>query len=213
MLLANTNLLAKKTKKAVSSTTKEVKAHTTIDSKYINASLEKAAKRAGIPESLLRAVCHTESGLTPSAFRKNDGPGLNNHAFGLCQVIRTTAEKIARRKDDNCLEDFSKVPSRKRIYSNCRWFGPLTNATIAALFLRDKIIANKGDVEKAISAYNYGHVKYKKNKTKKYSNSNKKVFVNQKYVDKVTRFMGGKNFEEVKWDVFMSYSTKLTLNP
>ncbi len=59
---------------------------------YIEKVIEKAAKKVGVPFEVLRAICKTESNLKTDAYVYSDGGG-DNHAFGMCQVLRTTAEK------------------------------------------------------------------------------------------------------------------------
>ena len=162
---------------------------------------------------LLKAVCQAESSkkLDPSAFNYSDG-SKNNHAFGICQVLYSTAKSLGL-KDSRCRANFDKetitsisdgtggmveVPLEK-VYRNCRLFGPYTNATYAAKLLRYNLDRYKGDLKKAIAAYNAGSAKTckkgyltvkftsgKSNKTKTYRKKCPKGgLLNHYYVEKV----------------------------
>ncbi len=121
---------------------------------YIESAIADAAKHAGIPEDLLRAICITESNLRADAFVYNDG-GDDNHAFGICQVLRETAEKFVG-KDAKCNRDFREI---ERTAKNCKLFGPRLNARAAALYLRGQIDRYNGHLFKATAAFNSGSLK------------------------------------------------------
>ena len=172
----------------------------TPSSGYIDKSIKKAAKKAGVPEVLLKAVCKAESLLDAKAFVKDDGDGSNNHAIGLCQVLVTTAETMGF-KDERCHEDFTDRKSERR-YKHCKLFGPYTNALYAARYLKTKLDKYNGSWINAIAAYNAGSVRICSSngfyystrkgidKTEKY-----KVqcipgeLINRKHVDRVIRIL------------------------
>ncbi len=127
-----------------------------ISSDYIENAIAEAAREFDVPHQILRAICMTESNLKATAFVFNDG-GEENHAFGLCQVLRATAEKFGV-KDEGCRRDFRDT-SLTRSYKECKLFGVKTNALIAARYLRKKITLYRGDFFKAVASYNAGSVR------------------------------------------------------
>lgn len=128
-----------------------------VGSDYIDKAFHDVAKEIGVSESLLRAVCWVETGHRPHLYRHADA-GLNDHAFGICQVLYSTANTMGL-KDENCLNDFSEAPISKRKYENCKLFGPRTNIRYAARFLKSRLDKYNGDEFKAIASYNSGSYK------------------------------------------------------
>lgn len=125
-----------------------------ISKEYKENAIREAAKKVGVPTELLHAICTTESNLDASAFVYADG-GNNNHAYGMCQVLRETAEKFVG-KDKRCERDFR---GQKKAYSTCKLFGPKVNALAAAHYLKSQLDRYKDDKTKATAAYNSGSVK------------------------------------------------------
>lgn len=129
---------------------------------YLDESFQKAADRANVPVALLRAVCFAESKHKFYAYNYADAGG-ENHAFGLCQLLRTTAFMYVT-PDERCKRDFRKDPETKkykipRTYSECKLFGMYTNAYAAARFLRDLLNRYDNSWTHAIAAYNAGSIK------------------------------------------------------
>jgi len=145
------NSLTKKTTKKIRITKTQLK-------QKIEDMILKKSSEFGLPKNLLMSICSNESGLIHTSFRKNDG-GTTDHAFGLCQVLRTTAERILRKKDPGCLKDYSKTPKRLRRANKCMLFSIETNIKAAALYLKDKLKKYPNSIEDAIAAYNSGRVK------------------------------------------------------
>ncbi|MBC61529.1 MAG: hypothetical protein CMP11_03650 [Zetaproteobacteria bacterium] len=148
--------------------------------------LQAASVSEGVPFPLLKAISYVESGSNPQSFSPNDG-GYGNHAFGMCQVLRSTGETILRTKLPKCHVNFRKQ-SGQRIKRNCILFDPWTNSLIAAKYLRDLLIRYDGHIDKAIAAYNGGKARYKKENKDSLSFSGKvREFRNQDYVNKVRK--------------------------
>jgi len=129
--------------------------------KYINESIEKAATKVGIPTLLLKAVCSAESNLDPSAFVFSDG-GNSNHAIGICQLLVSTAIGLGM-SDERCRGDF-RGDLTKRNHSECKLFGPYTNALFAAKVLKMKLDVYSGSWINAIASYNSGTIRICPNK-------------------------------------------------
>lgn len=121
---------------------------------YIEEAIVHASQKTGVPADLLRAICTIESNLTVDAFVHDDG-GNGNHAYGMCQVLRETAEKYVG-KDKNCEQDFRNM---ERSYATCKLFGPKVNALAAAHYLKDQLKRYQGNLIKATAAFNSGSVK------------------------------------------------------
>jgi soluble lytic murein transglycosylase-like protein len=164
---------------------------------YVEKSIYKAAKENGVPHKLLRAICMTESNLKPKALNHSDG-GFGNHAIGLCQLLYTTAAAQGLH-DQRCLKDWRKA-KKSRIYRNCKLWGPYTNASTAAKYLKFQLKRYKGDQKKAVAAYNAGSVK-RCNKRGYYYNAQRTVkftckkggFLNSHYVTKVFKAIDRSN--------------------
>lgn len=121
---------------------------------YITKAIEEAAHKARVPKDLLLAICTIESNLKDDAYVFDDG-GNNNHAYGICQVLGTTAAKYVG-FDSKCNQDFRDM---KKNHRTCKLFGPRVNALAAALYLRDQIKRYNGDLLMASAAYNSGSVR------------------------------------------------------
>lgn len=128
-----------------------------IPAAYINKAIEDAAHSEGIPARLLYSVCKVESALKPDAFVFGDGGG-KNHAFGMCQVLRTTAAEYGQ-ADPGCKRDF-RNRSLPRVYNQCKLFGPRVNARIAAKYLKKQLKRYNGNLVHATAAYNTGSLRY-----------------------------------------------------
>ncbi len=175
-----------------------------ISQEYIEESIKRAAKDAGVPVDLLRAICFAESRLKPDAYVFSDG-GNNNHAFGMCQVLYRTAGDFGF-KDSRCLEDF-RFRKQHRNYQHCKLFGPYTNALYAAYFLKRQLDRYDQSWINAIAAYNSGSVRICSSgwvyanrvdedgnvfRTKLYE-CKKGGILNQRYVDRVLHFLNKHN--------------------
>ena len=125
---------------------------------YIDKSFRLIANKVGVKEELLRAICWQESRHTAHAYRENDG-GKGNAAFGICQVLYTTAAYFGF-KDPRCKKSFGDARPQDRKYANCKLFGPKTNMFFAAKFLKSRLEKYQGNQYKAVAAYNSG--KYRK---------------------------------------------------
>ncbi len=141
------------------------------DPAYVDAKIKQAAEEKGVDPELLRAICMSESSrrLDPEAFNYSDG-SRRNHAFGICQVLYSTAKGMGLR-DEGCKRNFDQEKEVTldrqngfrealiaRTWKNCKLFGPLTNARYAAKLLAFNLERYKGDVRKAIASYNTGTV-------------------------------------------------------
>lgn len=124
---------------------------------YIDKAFKDISVEIGVSESLLRAICWVETGHRPHLYRHADA-GLNNHAFGICQVLYRTAKDMGL-KDDKCENDFNEHSVQDRTYDNCQLFGPRTNIRYAAKYLKSRLEKYEGDEFKAIAAYNSGSYK------------------------------------------------------
>lgn len=134
----------------------DLTAATNPSQEYIDAAIIEASYRTDVPHELLRAICYIESNLTVEAFVHNDG-GEENHAYGMCQVLRKTSEKYVG-KDKGCLRDF-RNSSLKRNSRSCKLFGPKVNALSAAYYLKEQIVRYNGHVFKAAAAFNSGSLR------------------------------------------------------
>lgn len=128
-----------------------------VSTDYINKAFSEISKEVGVNESLLRAICYVESNHKPYLYRYADA-SLNNHAFGICQVLYFTAQHMGL-KDPKCLNDFSDLPIKDRTYESCKLFGPRTNIRYAALYLKSRLEKYDNNEFQAIAAYNSGTYK------------------------------------------------------
>ena len=126
----------------------------TISAPLLDETFSFIAADVGVPVRLLRAICWVESKHTPYAYSQGDGRG-SNHAFGMCQVLHSTARGFGF-KDDNCYRNFSN--SNDRSYNDCKLFGIYTNVFYGAQYLKEKLDQYGGNWEKATAAYNTGSV-------------------------------------------------------
>ena len=95
-----------------------------------------------LPPYLLDAICKVETNHNISTINHYDG---GSESLGICQVKVNTAKLVGFKGSRNDLMD------------------PYTNIDVAAKYLKKQILRYKGDVNKAISAYNAG--KYKTTNT------------------------------------------------
>ena len=121
---------------------------------YEDKAFREISSKEGVREDLLRAICHTESNLKKYAYNHGDA-SATDHAFGICQVLYSTAKGLGL-KDPNCTKDFRKIPEAERTYKICKLFGPRTNISYAAKFLKILIDRYNGNEFEAIAAYNMG---------------------------------------------------------
>lgn len=167
-----------------------------ISPEYIDTAFRKAATDVGVPLVLLKAICWSESKYDPKAYNHGDGTG-SNHAFGICQVLHSTAREFGF-KDENCYRDFSSVrppladSALPRSYKGCKLFGVQTNIHYAAKYLKSKMNAYDNSWISSIAAYNTGSLRICKTgkvyraKDKSFLYTCKKGgLLNQKYVDGV----------------------------
>lgn len=176
-----------------------------VSKKYVLESIRKAALEVGIEPALLWSVCYSESALKSDAYVHNDGL-KNNSAFGICQVLYTTALDMGMKKDSGCNNDFRNEQELidsgmmfitiynpvKRDYKNCKLFGAYTNAFYAAKYLKKQIDAHNGSWISGIAAYNTGTLKICKTGRVHRASDNKVLYscqknglLNQRYVDRV----------------------------
>lgn len=121
---------------------------------YVSQAFSEIAKEQGVDEQLLRAICFVESRHKSWQYRHSDG-GTSNHAFGVCQVLYTTAQQFGVR-DEKCLRDFTDFTPGERVYAACQLFGPKTNIRIAAKLLKYYLKKHNGNEYEAIVSYNAG---------------------------------------------------------
>jgi len=159
--------------------------------------VDRAAEKVGVPKKLLRAICAAESGLKPWAYRYGDGGSQRNSAFGICQVLHSTAKAYGFR-DENCYKDFRNSYFRERNYKACKLFGPYTNSLIAARYLKYQLKRYDGSWISAIAAYNSGSLRICKNGKVRDRMTRKILYrckkgglLNQKYIDRVLRILEG----------------------
>jgi len=160
---------------------------------------DRIAKEEGVPPALLRAICWAESKLKPDAYNHGDGVGTN-HAFGMCQVLNSTAQDFGF-SDPNCIKDFQHKTDKKgslikvsRTHKDCKLFGIETNIRYAAKYLKSRMVAYDDSWIHSIAAYNSGTVRICKTgvvlRAKDKSvlwKCKKGGILNQKYVDDVLR--------------------------
>jgi soluble lytic murein transglycosylase-like protein len=99
---------------------------------------ESVSQLVGLPVGLLAALCSVESTHNPNAINPADG---GRSSFGLCQIKYATAQEV--------------MPDIKP----SQLFQAQSNAMAAALYLKKKLDKYK-NIDRAIAAYNKGHVKY-----------------------------------------------------
>lgn len=124
---------------------------------YIDRMFEEVSKEVGVDPKLVRAVCWTESEHKPWRYNHADH-SIYNHAFGLCQVLYTTANAYGV-FDRKCRGSFKYVSKKDRDSSACKLFGVRTNIEVAAKYLKSRLKKYRGNVTKAIAAYNTGTYK------------------------------------------------------
>lgn len=150
--------------------------------------IRRAAKEVGVPPDLLSAICYAESHHKVKAYVHADGTG-DNHAFGVCQVLLETAEQFGFR-DERCRDDFTDNKER-RTYSNCKLFGPYTNAFYAAKYLKYQLDRYNNSWIYAVASYNTGSLKMCRTgwihnaHGKKMYRCKQGGIINQVYIDRV----------------------------
>ena len=126
-----------------------------VSKEYIQSAMREAAQKHNVPLDLLEAICWVESNHQAHAYNFGDA-SKENHAFGLCQVLYTTAKGLGL-KDERCKGDFRDyIPSERNYTDACKLFGPKTNAYYAAKYLRSLMDRYEGNEFKATAAYNSG---------------------------------------------------------
>lgn len=107
-----------------------------------------------IPDGLLSAVCFTESSHRVTVIRHNDG---GSKSIGVCQIKLTTAQLVGYAGDEKSL------------------LNPTVNVYYAGKYLKKQLGRYRGDIPKAVAAYNAG----------KFKEGDYGQPINQNYVDKV----------------------------
>lgn len=131
-----------------------------------------ATQTYGLPPGLLSAVCYVESKHQPQYYiNYNDGDG---HSLGECQVKLETAKMMGYRWKvaPGQSEEEAEMIAANRLRDNVK-----LNTKYAAKYLKYQLDRYKGDIPKAIAAYNAGT--YRTNK--------KGLTLNRKYVNKVMK--------------------------
>lgn len=91
-----------------------------------------------LPPNLLSSICYVESNHTPSAMHLKDG---DSNSVGVCQIKLKTAKWLGFKGNEKQL------------------LIPENNVKYAALYLKYLLKRYKGNMTKAIIAYNIGHAK------------------------------------------------------
>lgn len=107
--------------------------------KHVNLSIAflEAANATGVDVKLLRAVCFVESSHNPNVVVLMD---YNAPSYGICQVQFRTAKELGFK---GSVKDLMYAP---------------LNIYFAAKYLATMLKKTKGDRNKAIMAYNHGHI-------------------------------------------------------
>lgn len=142
-----------------------------------------------LPEDLLRAICYKESNYDVLAYNHGDG-GRTVHAFGVCQLLSSTAREVSLFEDTRCRGDFRDRTSRSK--EACVLFDEVTNISIAAAYLKQLLDRYGGNVYNAIAAYNAGGLYVCKDGTMKLAKGTTAPcetgkIINHKYVEEVLR--------------------------
>lgn len=98
-----------------------------------------ATKTFELPPNLLSSLCYVESTHNTKAIHLNDG---KSNSVGICQIKLKTARWLGFRGNEQQLME------------------PKNNIYYAAKYLRYQITRYKGDVRKAVIAYNMGHARH-----------------------------------------------------
>lgn len=151
----------------------------------------KVATEQAVPERLLRAICWSESKFDPQAFVEGDGSG-DNHAFGICQILYTTASEQGFKQSKCISHDFTLRSART--VKACKLFDSYTNVTMAAKYLKEKMVKYGDSWVSSIAAYNAGSVRICKTGTVYRAKDHEPLWkckkgglLNQKYVDDVVK--------------------------
>lgn len=168
---------------------------------YSYANFNQISKTHKLPDNLLKSICTVESGLLPYAYNPTDS---THGAFGICQLLPSTAWYLGIKKDSRCLSrKWYRNDKVNNTGKNCILFNPYVNMTASARFL-NKLMKMYGrfGIDAVIAAYNSGSPKICKNNWVYYLKSGKKAyynpskckyrknnqFVNQPYVDRVNEY-------------------------
>jgi len=107
-----------------------------------------------LPPRLLSALCYVESAHKTNVIHKDDGLG---NSLGICQIKASTAKSLGYSGPDSDL------------------MIPQLNIFFAAYYLKKQLDRYKGDIPKALAAYNAGSCRLNK----------KGQIKNRKYIHKV----------------------------
>lgn len=119
-----------------------------------------SAKKYNVPFNLIKSIIRVESNFSPSAKRYESR--INDSSWGLMQILLGTAKWLT---------------GNKSLTSN-ELVKPEINIEIGTRYIKKQLDRYKGDIDKAIAAYNAGTAFIKNGK-----------FVNQVYVDRVNKFL------------------------
>lgn len=111
----------------------------------LEALAERAAERYGVPQALLKAVCHVESAWRPRAI------GDDGASIGLCQIQVPTALALVGKGWRARLPQDERRATMRRLLLR-----PEPNVDIAARLLRRYLDRFDGDETLAALAYNGG---------------------------------------------------------
>ncbi len=128
-----------------------------VSKEYTIKAIKKAANKVGVPSDLLLGICHQESRFQNYWFFTKDDGGKNNHSFGPCGVLYSTAEGLGFKDRGKCTQDNYKLS--ERIYEHCKLMGPYTNATYAARLVKRLLARYDNNWIETIAAYNLGSVR------------------------------------------------------
>lgn len=113
---------------------------------YLYSLFLSAAIRYSISVNLLIGLCSTESRLDMNAINYNDGqPGV--HSYGLGQIQYPTARHMGYKRDRHCTGYH---------INKCGLLKPEINLDLSAKYLKYQLDRYKGNINKALSAYNAG---------------------------------------------------------
>lgn len=102
--------------------------------------IKNAARFVGVDEDLLLAICWTESSFRPRSVM--DGPTMS---YGLCQVKLETAQHL------DWVYNHKVKATAERLKND------YVNAFYAAKLIRFNLFRYKGNIARAVEAYNRGH--------------------------------------------------------
>ena len=109
---------------------------------------ESISQQLDLPPKLLESICIVESDLRTHVININDG-GIGNSSFGICQISFNTAKFLGIRLNAECSGKVSGL-------SKCILLEPRFNIYLAGFYLRKQLNRYRGNLSKAVSAYNAG---------------------------------------------------------